>query len=214
MYMYMYMYILHVSATCVQASSIQNLQPSKCLLQIVGSCKSSPIPLSVTPTVPPLSITTIGWLHVRELHVYTYCTRHWMRYWPLPDTLCHSLHVDSCWYKCCTMHTKIHTHTHTHTYTHIYIHTHTHTHIHTHTYTHIHTWVSFRENEPSLYIYISYKNHSRLNRYNFRTVHAIDFLFSTLHTTPFLYGKIPFGVLHLLHACIATSDTPQGMNPS
>ena len=62
--------------------------------------------------------------------------------------------------------------------------------------------------------HISYKNHSRLNRYNFRTVHAIDFLFSTLHTTPFLYGKILFGVLHLLRACIATSDTPQGMNPS
>ena len=75
-------------------------------------------------------------------------------------------------------------------------------------------WVSFRENEPSLYIYKSYKNHSRLNRYNFRTVHAIDFLFSTLHTTPFLYGKILLGVLHLLRACIATSDTPQGMNPS
>ena len=65
-----------------------------------------------------------------------------------------------------------------------------------------------------IYIYISYKNHSRLNRYNFRTVHAIDFLFSTLHTTPFLYGKILFGVLHLLRVCIATSDTPQGMNPS
>ena len=78
----------------------------------------------------------------------------------------------------------------------------------------VNIWVSFRENEPSLYIYKSYKNHSRLNRYNFRTVHAIDFLFSTLHTTPFLYGKTLFGVLHLLHACIATSDTPQGMNPS
>ena len=75
-------------------------------------------------------------------------------------------------------------------------------------------WVSFRENEPSLYIYKSYKNHSRLNRYTFRTVHAIDFLFSPLHTTPFLYGKILFGVLHLLRARIATSDTPQGMNPS
>ena len=75
-------------------------------------------------------------------------------------------------------------------------------------------WVSLRENEPSLYIYKSYKNHSRLNRYNFRTVHAIDFLFSPLHTTPFLYGKILFGVLHLLRARIATSDTPQGMNPS
>ena len=61
---------------------------------------------------------------------------------------------------------------------------------------HIYIWVSFRENEPSLYIYKSYKNHSRLNRYNFRTVHAIDFLFSPLHTTPFFYGKILFEVLH------------------
>ena len=76
------------------------------------------------------------------------------------------------------------------------------------------TWVSFRENEPSLYIYKSYKNHSRLNSYNLRTVNAIDFLFLPLHTTPFLYGKIHFGVLHLLRARIATSDTPQGMNPS
>ena len=30
-----------------------------------------------------------------------------------------------------------------------------------------------------------YKNASRLNRYNFPTDTAIDFLFSTLHTTPF-----------------------------
>ena len=35
----------------------------------------------------------------------------------------------------------------------------------------------------------------RLNCYNFQTVKAIDFLFSTLHTTPFLYGEIRFGVL-------------------
>ena len=74
-------------------------------------------------------------------------------------------------------------------------------------------WVSFRENEPSLYIYKSYKNHSRLNRYNFRTVHAINILFSTLHTTPFLYGRTCFGVLHLLLASIATFDTPPGSNP-
>ena len=32
-----------------------------------------------------------------------------------------------------------------------------------------------------------YKNASRLNRYNFPTDNAIDFLFSTLHTTPFHY---------------------------
>ena len=45
------------------------------------------------------------------------------------------------------------------------------------------------------YIYKSYKNDSRLNCYNFGTVIAIDFLFSKLHITPFLYGKIDFGVL-------------------
>ena len=32
-----------------------------------------------------------------------------------------------------------------------------------------------------------YKNASRLNRYNFPTDNAIDFLFSTHHTTPFHY---------------------------
>ena len=41
------------------------------------------------------------------------------------------------------------------------------------------------------YIYI---NESCLNRYNLGTVNAIDFLFSTLHTTSFLNGKIDFGV--------------------
>ena len=40
-----------------------------------------------------------------------------------------------------------------------------------------------------------YKNASRLNRYNLPTIIAIHFLFSTLHTTPFLYGKVDFGVL-------------------
>ena len=73
-------------------------------------------------------------------------------------------------------------------------------------------WDSFRQNGPS-YIYIKcYKNASLLNCYIFRTVNAINFLFSTLHTTPFLYGKTLFGVLHLLRASIATSDTPVGSN--
>ena len=35
-----------------------------------------------------------------------------------------------------------------------------------------------------------YKNASRLNRYNFPTDNAIDFLFSTLHTTPFHYEVV------------------------
>ena len=38
-----------------------------------------------------------------------------------------------------------------------------------------------------------YKNESRLNRYNFPTDNAIDFLFSTLHTTPFHYDVLKIG---------------------
>ena len=38
-----------------------------------------------------------------------------------------------------------------------------------------------------------YKNASRLNRYNFPTDNAIDFLFSTLHTTPFHYDVLNIG---------------------
>ena len=57
------------------------------------------------------------------------------------------------------------------------------------------------------------KNALRLKCYNFRRVNAIVFLFSALHFTPFLYGKILFGILHLLLASIATFDTPPGSNP-
>ena len=57
------------------------------------------------------------------------------------------------------------------------------------------------------------KNVLRLKCYNFRRVNAIVFLFSALHITPFLYGKILFGILHLLLASIATFDTPPGSNP-
>ena len=49
--------------------------------------------------------------------------------------------------------------------------------------------------------------------YIFQTVCALDFLFSALYTTPFLYAKLHFGVLHLLRVSIATSDTPPGSNP-
>ena len=70
------------------------------------------------------------------------------------------------------------------------------------------------ENDNS-HLYIKcYINASRLNRYIFRTVNAINILFSTLHTTPFLYGKILFGILHLLLASIATFDTPTGFKPA
>ena len=36
----------------------------------------------------------------------------------------------------------------------------------------------------------------------------MDFLFSTLHTTPFLYAQIQLGILCLLLTNIATLDTP------
>ena len=72
-------------------------------------------------------------------------------------------------------------------------------------------WESFRD----LACIIEKHNKSalRLKCYNFRRVHAIVFLFSALHITPFLYGKILFGILHLLLASIATFDTPPGSNP-
>ena len=60
------------------------------------------------------------------------------------------------------------------------------------------------------FIYIA----SNSKRYIFKRVCTIDFLFSALHTTPFLYVKIYFGVLHLLRARIATSDTTPGSNPT
>ena len=64
------------------------------------------------------------------------------------------------------------------------------------------TWDRFREKGPSAYYKICYKNALRLNRYNFRTVNAIDFLFSSLH----LY----FRVLHKLHADVMRPDYPWG----
>ena len=51
-------------------------------------------------------------------------------------------------------------------------------------------------NDASGIIKFCYKNASRLNRYTFTTVNAIDFPFSKLYPTSFLSGKIHFGVLH------------------
>ena len=62
-------------------------------------------------------------------------------------------------------------------------------HVHTHTCMHIYGTVSTK---------LPLKIPLRLNHYNFQTVKAIDFLFSTLHTTPFLYGVIRFGVLQCM----------------
>ena len=59
------------------------------------------------------------------------------------------------------------------------------------------------------FIYIA----SNSKRNIFQAVYALDFLFSALHTTPFLYAKIHFEVLNWLRASIATFDTPPGSNP-
>ena len=72
-------------------------------------------------------------------------------------------------------------------------------------------WDRFREKGPSAYYKICYKNALRLNRYNFRTVNAIDFLFSTLHSTPFLYVDLYFRVLHKLRADVMRPDYPWGL---
>ena len=47
-----------------------------------------------------------------------------------------------------------------------------------------------------------------------RTVKAKDFLFSTLHITPFLYDKIQSGIFHLLHANIANVRYPTWFKPT
>ena len=52
-----------------------------------------------------------------------------------------------------------------------------------------------------------------MNRYNFRTVIAMNILYSKLHTTPFVYGKIYFGVLHMHDIGDTRSDTPWDSNP-
>ena len=56
------------------------------------------------------------------------------------------------------------------------------------------------------------KNESLINRYNFSTVNATNFLFSPLHTTPFLYRKTYVGFLNYLLAIVAWSDTSREQN--
>ena len=71
-------------------------------------------------------------------------------------------------------------------------------------------WDSFREKGPFAYYKIGYKNALCLNRCNSRTVHTIDFLFATRHTTPFQHVKLHFGVLQKLCADVTRSDSPWG----
>ena len=54
------------------------------------------------------------------------------------------------------------------------------------------------------------KHTSRFNRY---MVKAIGLLISTLHTTPFLYVKVYFGVMHKYIVDVTRSDTPWGSKP-
>ena len=62
-------------------------------------------------------------------------------------------------------------------------------------------WNVVLDNDPRGFTYNSNCN-------NLRTVNAIDFLFSTLHSTPFHYVKIDFGALHKHSASVTKSDTP------
>ena len=64
-------------------------------------------------------------------------------------------------------------------------------------------WDRFREKGPSAYYKICYKSALCLNRCNSRTVHAIDFLFSTRHTTPFQYVK------YIVASCTNSAPTLQ-----
>ena len=54
-------------------------------------------------------------------------------------------------------------------------------------------------------LWISFYN---ISRYIFRNINAIGFLFLTQHTTPLLYVKIHFGVLHMRGTDVTRSDTP------
>ena len=85
--------------------------------------------------------------------------------------------------------------------------------------TFIYIWDSAREKGPSVFIWnVLYENGScgfhfitlNLNRYIFRNINAIGFLFLTQHTTPLLCVKIHFGVLHMRGTDVTRSDTPYG----
>ena len=54
----------------------------------------------------------------------------------------------------------------------------------------------------------SYMEVSNETSDGFGTVNAIDFLFSNIHDTPFLYVNLCFGVLHKLRADVTRPDYP------
>ena len=57
------------------------------------------------------------------------------------------------------------------------------------------------------------KIESTSNSYILITVKAFNFLFVTLHTASFLYGRIYFGVLYKHSANVTRSDTSWGSKP-
>ena len=66
---------------------------------------------------------------------------------------------------------------------------------------------------PRAYFKTLNKNESLLNHYNFSMANTTNFLFSPLHTTPFLHRKTYFGFLNYLLAIVAWSNTPRGSKP-
>ena len=67
-------------------------------------------------------------------------------------------------------------------------------------------WNVLYENGSCGFNFITYN----LNRYIFRNINAIGFLFLTQHTTPLLYVEIHFGVLHMRGTDVSRSDTSSG----
>ena len=70
----------------------------------------------------------------------------------------------------------------------------------------MHVHIVFPYRIGPLYMHCGFIVHAHSN---FPTVNAIDFLFSTPHTTPFHYGETYFGALHLFLADATRSDTPK-----
>ena len=68
----------------------------------------------------------------------------------------------------------------------------------------LYMWNVLYENGSCGFYFITYN----LNRYIFRNINTIGFLFLTQHTTPLLYVEIHFGVIHVRGTGATRSDTP------
>ena len=91
----------------------------------------------------------------------------------------------------------------------------------------LHSYLASRLAKSQMYFIVHYKNVNCMERsirkwvlwilfynikfksiYLLRNINAIGFLFLTQHTTPLLYVKFHFGVLHMRGTDVSRSDTP------